>query len=108
MSRLLTIALTAILILTTPTPAQAPLLPPAPWEPRPMPREIQDPRVDLLARLIHAEARGESFTGQVAVAAVVMNRVRDPRWPNTVREVIHQRGQFAPLSRGAGGHGQES
>ncbi len=48
----------------------------------------------LLARLIEAEARGESYRGKVAVGAVVVNRVKDPRFPNTVRSVIYERGQF--------------
>lgn len=51
--------------------------------------------VTLLARLIDAEAGGESYRGKVAVGAVVVNRLRDSRYPNTVREVIYQRGQFA-------------
>ena len=50
---------------------------------------------ELLAALIHAEARGESFDGKVAVGAVVMNRVDDPRWPDTVEAVVLQPGQFA-------------
>ena len=44
----------------------------------------------LLAKVIYAEARGESYTGQVAIAAVVLNRVRDSRFPNTVAGVIYQ------------------
>ena len=46
--------------------------------------------LDLIARLVHAEAAGEPNLGQVAVAASVLNRVKDPRYPNTVREVILQ------------------
>ena len=57
--------------------------------------EPADPDRDLLAALIHAEARGESFEGQVAVATVVLNRVADPRWPDTVEAVVLQPGQFA-------------
>lgn len=49
----------------------------------------------LLAQLIHAEARGESFEGQVAVGSVVLNRVNDPRWPDTVEAVVMEPGQFA-------------
>lgn len=48
----------------------------------------------LLAQLVSAEARGETFEGQVAVANVVLNRVRSPLFPNTVRGVIFQAGQF--------------
>ena len=44
--------------------------------------------LDLFARLVHAEAAGEPFDGQVAVAASVINLVKNPRYPDTVREVI--------------------
>lgn len=54
----------------------------------------------LLAALIHCEARGESYEGQVAVGAVVMNRVRSPRFPNTIYEVIFAPGQFSPAMDG--------
>ncbi len=46
--------------------------------------------LDLFARLVHAESAGEPYTGQVAVAATVLNRVRDSRYPDTVRGVIMQ------------------
>ena len=49
-----------------------------------------------LARIVYWEARGESEEGQLAVANVVLNRVRHKAWPNTIRGVIHQRGQFTP------------
>lgn len=51
--------------------------------------------VTLLARLIEAEAGGEPYQGKVAVGAVVVNRLKDGRYPNTLREVIYQPGQFA-------------
>lgn len=50
--------------------------------------------VNLLARLIYGEARGEPYTGQVAVGAVVMNRVRSGSFPNTISGVIYQSGAF--------------
>ena len=53
----------------------------------------------LLAKLIRAEAEGESYRGQVAVGAVVMNRVKSPIFPNTIREVIYQSGQFSCLPK---------
>lgn len=53
-----------------------------------------DDEVKLLARLIDVEARGEPFRGKVAVGAVVVNRVKDPRFPNTIREVIYEPNQF--------------
>ena len=48
----------------------------------------------LLARLVHGEARGEPYTGKVAVAAVVLNRVRSAAFPNTISGVIFQAGAF--------------
>ena len=50
--------------------------------------------VELLARLIEAEAGGESYRGKVAVGAVVINRYLDDRYPDTVRDVIYQPNQF--------------
>lgn len=55
---------------------------------------------DALVRLVYAEARGESFEGQIAVAAVVLNRVKSRSFPNTVWDVIYQPGQFVPASAG--------
>lgn len=49
----------------------------------------------LLAKLIAAEARGESYTGQVAVGAVVLNRVAHPSFPDTIAGVIYQKGAFS-------------
>lgn len=54
----------------------------------------------LLARLISAEARGEPYSGQVAVGAVVLNRVEHPSFPNTIAEVIYQPGAFSCLMDG--------
>jgi spore germination cell wall hydrolase CwlJ-like protein len=51
--------------------------------------------IDLLARTIFGEARGETIEGRIAVANVVMNRVTDPRWPDTVRGVVLQPKQFS-------------
>ena len=56
--------------------------------------------VALLARLIHAEARGESYTGQVAVGAVVLNRVRSSSFPNTISGVIYQPYAFTCVNDG--------
>ncbi|MFC7394412.1 cell wall hydrolase [Scopulibacillus cellulosilyticus] len=55
---------------------------------------------ELLAKLVHAEAGGESFAGKVAVAAVVLNRVDSPAFPNTIQDVIYQPGQFTPVQNG--------
>ena len=54
----------------------------------------------LLARCIYGEARGESYTGQVAVGAVVLNRVKSDRFPNTISGVIYQRHAFTAVSDG--------
>ncbi|MEG6571833.1 spore cortex-lytic enzyme [[Clostridium] cellulosi] len=54
----------------------------------------------LLARLISAEARGEPYVGQVAVGAVVLNRVEHPSFPNTIAGVIYQPGAFTCLQDG--------
>jgi N-acetylmuramoyl-L-alanine amidase len=56
--------------------------------------------VTLLSRLINGEARGEPYEGQVAVGAVIMNRVRDSRFPNTVAGVIYQPGAFTAIVDG--------
>lgn len=56
--------------------------------------------VDLLARLIHGEARGEPYVGMVAVGAVVLNRVKSSRFPNTLAGVIYQSGAFDAVSDG--------
>ena len=55
---------------------------------------------NLLARLISAEARGESYTGQVAVGAAVLNRVEHPSFPNTISGVVYQKGAFSCLDDG--------
>lgn len=56
--------------------------------------------LELLARLVHAEAEGEPFAGQVGVAAVVLNRVRHSRFPDTIAGVIFQPGAFEPVANG--------
>lgn len=59
-----------------------------------------DDMVKLLARLINGEARGESYEGQVAVGAVIMNRVKSAKFPNTIAGVIYQKGQFSCITDG--------
>ena len=54
----------------------------------------------LLARMISAEARGEPYVGQVAVGAVILNRVRHASFPNSVAGVIYQSGAFSAISDG--------
>ncbi len=54
----------------------------------------------LLARIIYGEARGEPYKGQVAIGAVVLNRVKSPSFPNTVACVVYQRGAVVAVSDG--------
>jgi N-acetylmuramoyl-L-alanine amidase len=56
---------------------------------------------DLLARLVRAEAESEPYSGKVAVAVVVLNRVDNETFPNNIHDVIYQSGQFSPVSNGA-------
>ena len=56
--------------------------------------------LNLLSRLVYGEARGEPYTGQVAVAAVVLNRVKHSSFPNTIAGVIYQKGAFDVVSDG--------
>lgn len=60
----------------------------------------QDKDVQLLARCVNGEARGETYIGQVAVAAVILNRVEHPSFPNTLAGVIYQPGAFTAVSDG--------
>lgn len=54
----------------------------------------------LLARFINGEARGEPYEGQVAVGAVILNRLRDPKFPNTMAGVVYQPGAFTAVVDG--------
>ena len=56
--------------------------------------------LELLARLVSAESRGEPYQGQVAVGAVVLNRLRHPSFPSTLSGVIYQAGAFSCLADG--------
>lgn len=57
-------------------------------------------QIQIMARAVNGEARGESYEGQVAVAAVILNRVRHPSFPNTVAGVIYQPGAFTAVTDG--------
>lgn len=59
-----------------------------------MPVKFTYDELDLLARLVHAEAGGESFDTKMKVASVVMNRVASDKFPNTIKDVIYQTNQF--------------
>jgi N-acetylmuramoyl-L-alanine amidase len=70
---------------------------------RPAPIEAQSTTgwdVNLLARVVAAEAQGEPYTGQVGVAAVILNRVRHPSFPNSLSGVIYQPHAFESVSNG--------
>lgn len=56
--------------------------------------------IDLLARIISAEARGEPYAGQVAVGAVILNRIQHPSFPDTLAGVIYQDGAFTAIVDG--------
>lgn len=62
--------------------------------------DYTDSDLYLLAKTIYAEARGESYTGQVAVGAVILNRVKSSEFPNTVSGVVYQKGAFTAVSDG--------
>ncbi|WP_028610725.1 cell wall hydrolase [Paenibacillus harenae] len=61
---------------------------------------VNQKELDLLARIIYAEARGESYKGQVSVGAVVMNRLASSSFPDTIREVIEQPQAFTAVADG--------
>ncbi len=56
---------------------------------------------NLLARLVHAEAKGEPYAGKVAVADVVLNRVENKQFPDSVESVIYQKNAFQPVQNGS-------
>ena len=64
------------------------------------PASSQSNSVDLLARVISAEARGEPYSGQVAVGAIILNRVEHPSFPNTIAGVVYQPGAFTCMVDG--------
>ena len=61
---------------------------------------ISSSNLNLISRFVYAESRGEPYTGQVAVASVILNRVKDSRFPNTVSGVVYQPGAFTCVSDG--------
>lgn len=62
--------------------------------------KLSESEITLLARIISAESRGEPYSGQVAVGAVVLNRMQHPSFPNTLAGVIYQPGAFSCLKDG--------
>jgi len=55
---------------------------------------------NLLARCVNAEARGEPYVGQVAVAAVILNRIKDPAYPKTIADIVYQPLAFSSVADG--------
>ena len=66
-------------------------------------KEVDFDDLYLLARLVESEAGNESYETKMMVASVVMNRVADSRFPNSIREVIYQKGQFEVTARKVNG-----
>lgn len=56
--------------------------------------------MDIMAKIIYSEARGEPYKGQVAVGAVVMNRIQSSQFPDNIRDVVFQKGAFTAVSDG--------
>lgn len=75
-----------------------------PFLPNKAPNVVQansyEQNLELLARAVNGEARGEIYEGQVAVAAVILNRVKHPSFPNTIAGVIYQPGAFTAVNDG--------
>ncbi|MDR7077463.1 N-acetylmuramoyl-L-alanine amidase [Neobacillus niacini] len=61
---------------------------------------LSDTEIDLLARLVRAEAQMEPLEGKIAVACVVLNRVESSEFPDTIKEIIYAPGQFQPVQNG--------
>ncbi|MBB6452531.1 N-acetylmuramoyl-L-alanine amidase [Salirhabdus euzebyi] len=70
-----------------------------------IPSSISNEEKELMARLVHAEAKGESYAGKVAVATVILNRVDHKEFPNSVKGVIYENVNghyaFSPVKNGA-------
>ena len=62
--------------------------------------QVSSSEAQILARAVNGEARGEPYEGQVAVAAVILNRVKHSSFPNTISGVIYQPGAFTAVSDG--------
>lgn len=61
---------------------------------------VSSSSLNLISKFVYAESRGEPYQGQVAVAAVILNRVKDSRFPNTVSGVVYQKNAFTCVSDG--------
>lgn len=65
------------------------------------PVDVYSSDTTLIAQLVHAEAKGEPYSGKVAVAEVILNRVKSGEFPNSVQGVVYQSGQFSPVTNGS-------
>ena len=63
-------------------------------------QRVSKQELNLLARAVYGESRGEPYLGQVAVAAVIINRILSPQFPDTFAQVIYQQGQFSAVGDG--------
>ncbi|RRJ67649.1 spore cortex-lytic enzyme [Paenibacillus oralis] len=61
---------------------------------------LNQSEMDIMAKVIYSEARGEPYVGQVAVGAVVMNRIQSAKFPDNIRDVVFQRGAFTAVDDG--------
>ncbi|MBD1380404.1 cell wall hydrolase [Metabacillus arenae] len=66
-----------------------------------IPSSLSEQDMGLLARIVHAEAKGEPYKGKVAVATVVLNRVKHEQFPDSIEEVIYQENAFEPVANGS-------
>lgn len=64
------------------------------------PNSLSNRELNLLARLVHSEARGENFLGKVGVASVILNRVENHNFPNDIPGVVYQSAAFEPVANG--------
>ncbi|MFE8700530.1 cell wall hydrolase [Cytobacillus sp. FJAT-54145] len=65
-----------------------------------VPKGITEKEKDLLARLVHAEAKGEPYAGKIMVGLVVLNRMESDEFPDTIKDVIYEKRQFQPVDNG--------
>ncbi|MCD7825305.1 MAG: cell wall hydrolase [Clostridiaceae bacterium] len=64
-------------------------------------KKYTEKQLRLMASIINCEAGAESYQGKIAVGVVVMNRVKSKSFPNTIKKVIYQKGQFSPVRNGS-------
>lgn len=69
--------------------------------PKPKPNKSTSSERDILARCVQAEAASQGFKGKALVARVILNRVKSADWPNDIKSVIYQQGQFAVVRNGS-------